>query len=536
MKRRPTSRPGATRPVSGKAGSTRPRLFLPGLDRSRLAVFLAIAVPVLLLAWYFLAQEKQLAGEWGYALDDSWIYAQMARNVATGHGFAFNADEPVSGATGPLYTFILALFYFIFREVNWTAKVFGILCQIGAGLAIYGTMMTLLPGRRVVAVLTALLVVSSPPLVWGMLSGMEIPLYLLLVCVGLYFYVRKRGVLAALVWSIGVWVRPDGLFLLALGLIAPPREALRRLAVAVPVVLAFLGFNHVVGGTWMPQTVGAKAHFAVDLGYRTYNMMREWAALWGIPYRPTDTLEEPVIFLVLLLAGAAVTIRRWPLLTAYAIGFPIAMSLFREHSASHKRYILYVIPFAMILTVMAIDFVTQLVSRKWSAVKTNLVAPAAIAGCLVWQAVYIPPKAEIYGWNVQNINKMQKLLGEFVKLVTKPGERVATNDIGAIGYFGDRYVVDLMALISPKRTLKENLEHYEPKLLLVFVSWFKDEAVPDPKTDNFLFYDADSTHRYELLAGIELKRNTICASNRMTAYVRLARDEPSPTQRFLYNF
>src|SRR5262245_34608965 len=120
MKRRPTSRPGATRPTSGKNGLSRARLSVPGLDRSNLAVFLAIAVPVLLLAWYFLSQEKLIAGEWGYALDDSWIYAQMARNVATGHGFAFNADEPVSGATGPLYTFILAFFYFIFREVIWT--------------------------------------------------------------------------------------------------------------------------------------------------------------------------------------------------------------------------------------------------------------------------------------------------------------------------------------------------------------------------------------------------------------------------------
>jgi hypothetical protein len=93
-----------------------------------------------------------------------------------------------------------------------------------------------------------------------------------------------------------------------------------------------------------------------------------------------------------------------------------------------------------------------------------------------------------------------------------------------------------MGLISPQRTLKENLEIHEPKLLLIFVTWFRSDAVPDPKTGNFLFYDADSSHRYELLAGIELQKNTISASNRMTAYVRLGRDDPSPAQRFLYTF
>ncbi|HET9253000.1 MAG TPA: hypothetical protein VFP58_12875 [Candidatus Eisenbacteria bacterium] len=487
---------------------------------------------VLLGAWLFLAKEQEIAGEWGYALDDSWIYAQMARNLATGHGFAFNPDEPVAGSTGPLYTFILALLYLVFHEVIWTAKVFGILCQIGTGLAIFSAMLALFPARRLLGALAALLVVTSPPLLWGMLSGMEIPLYLLLASVGLAFYVRSRHLLAVLVWGLGVWVRPDGLFLLALGLVAPPREALRRLAVAAPILVAFLGFNFAVGYTWMPQTVGMKAHFGVDLVDRTWSMMREWGALWGVPYRRTDQLDEPVVFLVLLLAGAVLTIRRWPLLAAYAIGFPIAMSLFRDQSGSHKRYILYVIPFAMILAVYAIDFI----SRRWAAAKATWVAPAAVAACLVWQAAYIPPKADTYGWNVQNINKMQRLLGEFVKLVTKPGDAVAANDIGAIGYFGERYVVDLLALISPPRSLRENLEVHEPKLLLIFLTWFESDAVPDPKSGNFLFYDADSSHRYELLAGIELKKNTICANSRMTAYVRLGPGEPSPARRYLYQF
>jgi hypothetical protein len=506
--------------------------ILSRFDRTLAGVVLAIAAVVVAAAWLFLSQESRIAGEWGYALDDSWIYAQMARNLATGHGFAFNPGETVAGATGPLYTFILAGLYMIFGEVIWSAKIFGILCQIGTGAALYSAATALLPGRRVVALLAAMLVVTSPPLLWGMLSGMEIPLYLLLVCAGLAYYVRSRPGIAVLLWSIGVWVRPDGLFLLALGLVARPREALRRLMVAAPVLVAFFGFNYATGGTWMPQTVGVKTHFGINLGYRLSNMMREWGALWGLPYRTTDQLEEPIVFLILLLIGSVLTVRRWPLLAAYAIGFPLALALFREHSASHKRYILYVIPFAMLLSVLAVD----ILSRRWASQRARWIAPLAVAACLVWQATYIPHKAEVYAWNVQNINKMQRLLGDFVKLVTQPGDVIAANDIGAIGYFGERYLVDLMGLVSPLRSLPENLERHEPRLLLVFVTWFREYAVPDPKSGNYLFYDADSTHRYELLAGIELQKNTICASNRMTVYVRLGRDEPSPTQRFLYKF
>jgi hypothetical protein len=502
----------------------------PRFDLTLPWVVVAIAAVLIGLAWYFLDQERRIAGEWGYALDDSWIYAQMARNLATGKGFAFNPGEPVAGSTGPLYTFILAFFYALFHEVVWSAKIFGIACQIGAGVALYLTALTLLPGRRLLALLASLLVVTSPPLVWGMLSGMEIPLYLLIVCAGLALYVRGKGTLAVLIWALGVWARPDGIFLVALGLIAPPKQAVRRALVAAPVLLAYFGFNYMIGGHWMPQTVGAKAHFGIDLVGRTWNMMREWGALWGVPYRPTDQLEEPIVFLLLLLIGAALTWRKKPLLLAYAIGFPIVLSLFREHSASHKRYILYVIPFAMLLVVFAIDAI----SRRWGEKRAPQIAALACAACLAWQASYLPHEADVYAWNVQNINKMQRLLGTFVKLVTQPGDVVATNDIGAIAYFGERKVVDLMGLISPQRSLPDNLERYKPKLLLVFVTWFKDYAVPDPRTDNFLFYEADSTYRYELLAGVQLRKNTICASDRMTAYVRLGPNDPSPSQRFLY--
>jgi arabinofuranosyltransferase len=454
-------------------------------------VVAVIAVFVIAAAWLFLAREKRIAGEWGYALDDSWIYAVMARNLATGHGFSFNPGEPVAGSTGPLYTFILALLYLVFHEVVWSAKVFGVFCQISAGAAVYAAALALFPGRRFFSLVVALLVATSPALLWGMLSGMEISLYLFLVCVGLAFYVRSRHLLAVLFWSLGVWVRPDGLFLVALGLIGSPRQALRRAAVALPIVLAYFGFNLLVGGHWMPQTVGAKTHFGLDLANRTWNMIREWACLWGVPYRHTDRPAEPIVLLVLLLVGAVISARRLPLLAAYAIGFPLTLSLFRDGSGSHNRYIFYVIPFAMLLAAVAIEYLT----RRWDH-RAPALASAAAVGCLLWQAALVPREAESYAWNVQNINKMQRLLGNFVKLTTRPGDVIAVNDIGAIGYFGERYVVDLIGLVSPRRTLPENLARYRPRLLIIFPEWFREYARDDPRTGNFIFYDADSTHRY----------------------------------------
>jgi hypothetical protein len=493
-----------------------------------------LAFVVLLIAWLYLRAEWRIAGEWGYALDDSWIYATIARNLATGHGFSFNPGELAAGATGPLYTFILALFYLLFHEVIWSGKIFGILCHIGASVAIYSTVLGLLPERRLLALTTALLVASSPPLAWGMLSGMEIPLYLLLVCVGLAFYVRSRHLLAIVFWSIGVWARPDGLFLVLLGILGPPREMARRLAVSAPILFTFFGFNYAVGGHWMPQTVSVKAHFGLNFLGRTWTILREWGELWGVPFRRSVMLDEPALLLPFLLLGAALTIRRWPILVLYAIGFPLALSLFLDTTASEKRYILYVIPIGMILATLAwnqIDLWMKQMKHRW-----RHAGMTAAAACLAMQVLILPGRAESYGWNVQNINKIQITLAKFAGMVTQAGDAIAVNDIGAMGYFSGRYVVDLVGLVSPLRTLPEKLEHYRPKLLVVFVSWFPQYARDDPETGNFKFFDADSSHRYELLAGVDLRNNTICGGNRMTVYVRLGQDDPAPPKRWLYVF
>ena len=485
----------------------------------------AIALSVLLVTSLFLYQEHRISGTWGYSLDDSWIYATMARNVANGQGFSFNPGEPVAGSTGPLYTFLLALLYFLFHEVVWSAKIFGILCQIASALVIHAAVLRVLPGSRALAVWAGVAVGTAPALVWGSLSGMEISCYILIVALGILFHVRGRQLLAVLVWSLGVWLRPDGLFLVAIAVIlGSPRELPKRALAAAPALLGYFGFNFAVGGHWMPQTVGAKAHFGFDPVGRTWSLFREWAAVWGVPYHALDDLEMPILYLPLLAIGAAWTVRRWPVLTLYVIGLPLTLSLFRDDSGSHKRYILYVIPFGVTLAAIGLHAIRERFRRPGGA---RLIGAIAIV-CLVWQAGYATHQAEVHGWNVQNIEGMQRVLGEFAGRITKPGDKIAANDIGAIGYFSGRRVVDLMGLITPMEPLPTMLSKYEPEILIVFVDWFHKDARWDPETRGFVFMDAGKTSKYMMVGAVELKHNTISARDQMLAFRRLRLDEPAP--------
>lgn len=487
----------------------------------------------------FLQREWAIARIWGFSLDDSWIYAVFARNIATGNGYAFNPGEAVSGSTGPLYSFLLALAYGITGEMVWTAKTMGVLFHLVAVLQIYRAARHV-DRRPWFAAVAATFLAVSAPLLWASVSGMEISLNLALLCSGLERYLAGKDVAATLFWSLGVWVRPDGVFLVALSMLGPVRTLWKRAAVAAAVIVPFFAFNAFLGGSIFPQTVAAKTHLGFDFGGRTWELIREWGAIWGVPFRSELRMvgaglarvgvqvEHPLLFLPFLILGIALTIRRRPILALYAVGLPIAFSLFRENGGPHKRYILYVIPFGILLAAMGIRWLAERVAPRRAASAFLAVSIA----CLVWQGSLAVFEATIHGWNVENINMMQRNLGETVKRATSPEAVIAASDIGAIKYFSDRKVVDLMGLVSKPRSLPENLSYYKPDVMIVIVAWFRAYAKRDPATNYFAFYDADATHKYTPLAVVELRHNTICAGDQMIAFVRQSPGEPPPPVHF----
>ena len=54
-----------------------------------------------------------------------------------------------------------------------------------------------------------------------------------------------------------------------------------------------------------------------------------------------------------------------------------------------------------------------------------------------------------YAAEVRNINDLQVRAGHWIAEHTSPDARVATNDIGAIGFFSRRYILDTEGLVTP---------------------------------------------------------------------------------------
>ena len=65
---------------------------------SRRALLLWCAIPAVVVALGYEIAAWRAAGTIGFLLDDAWIHAQFARNIATGHGFSYTGDRWVAGS------------------------------------------------------------------------------------------------------------------------------------------------------------------------------------------------------------------------------------------------------------------------------------------------------------------------------------------------------------------------------------------------------------------------------------------------------
>jgi hypothetical protein len=486
----------------------------------------AVTLLALLVAGelYYLSAEQRVAGTYGFSLDDSWIHATFARNLIHGHGWAFNIGEQISASTAPLYTVLLALVFAITGNMVWAGKIVGMLGLAAAAWFLYLTVerLTETPpfppasrgekksstpdppakaeGNRIAGWLAAALMVTSPALLWASLSGMESTVHLALTCAALYAFAvaRYRWMMALL--ALAVWARPESVMLVALGwLVVPNREKQRTLLVGALILLPYFGMNQALGGYPFPLTVKTKALIYVQ-------------HFSGLFLRETKSLLFDANFLPLYLLvplGIIALIRRAWWIVAAPLLFFVMMWYGASTTSSFGRYLFPVLPFVYLLAGVGLAWLIQR-NRSWLTMLAVL-ALVLVAG----QYIEATRKAQLHGLSVQNIEAMQVRLAKMIPQVLDPKDVIAANDVGALGYFGQRYVLDLVGLVTPHQTMADNLNAWHPAMVAIFDSWFPPQMRPPSFANN-----------YTPIAKLSLDQNIVCGDSVLTLYARNDRKEP----------
>lgn len=403
-------------------------------------------VLVLLLAW---------AGALGARLshasapyDDAFITFRYARNLAEGRGFVYNTGEPSAGTTSPAYALVLAGL-----SKASGADPAGVANWISAFAIALGAWCAFLLVSRDFGVLAGLTAGASAALNPILLSswGGEWLVAVAALAMAFFAYRSERLVTAALLGSLAVVLRSDaaiGLAILFAHMAWTRRgKALPAIALSLGVGVAWAGVSWAVTGEVMPET------FAVKLAHGRSGL---FATLLGGFYQGVkafvDADRKMLAIVILAWHGSLVAALKRGVWTI--VGFWIvAHALF--YTLLHLPfYHWYLVPIAFGISLAAGIGVAAVQMYLGEALPNRVVArlaAAATVAVLVVAGLAAEARSS-RDWIRAKPDARERAyneLGEWLAANTPEDASVAYLEVGRVGYFSRRRIVDMMGLITP---------------------------------------------------------------------------------------
>ncbi len=395
-----------------------------------------------------------------HVTDQTYLHLQVARHMAAGEGLVFNVGERVYGFMTPLWVTLIADGMALGLDGLTVAHALGALATLASiGFFFQLTRRTLrMPALRAFA--TVAWAGHAWMLQWS-LSGVETPLAVALLLAGFVAFTEGKEwashpIRTGAAWTLMALVRPEAVLLLllwsALLLVdAQNRAGVRRLVfgLAPPVIIygAWLVFARVYFGTFWPQALAVEARGS-GLASQSLALARQLGVVAS-----TDG-----VFVVLLVVACILGRARWRpgegsahrmLPWVWMVALPLLYAA--RGIEAQSRHLLLVLPILSFLTWRAAEswwIGTEPVGRR--------PVQAAVFGFLVF-VVVLAQNLSVYRARVlpevlAGTARLERTLvawGNWFGTHTQRGESIATPEIGAIGYFSGRRVVDLTGLVTP---------------------------------------------------------------------------------------
>lgn len=382
----------------------------------------------------------------GGLVDDSYIFLRYADNIAKGHGPVFNIGERVEGFSSPLWTFLLGGLGTMFANLERVSVVAGLACGIGT-LAIL-LRATLRQPRGIPladATVLALGLASGPSLVLWSISGMDAPLFVLLVSaslVSILHDMRHAGLSArtATLLFLATLARPEGVLLAAYaGLFFLCRRQRVRVLVGYGLAVgAMVLTRYAYYDAWLPNTYYAKVTFPL------WHRLTE-----GAIYLGSAALANGALLLLLVVAMAAVAragVGRWTprvFLTGWVVLWTAYVVNVGGDNFAFHRFLLPTLPALFLMLAFAWSDLHTLLRDRPGARRACLAALIVAFG-VSNVASYSAEAKSHYGSVL--LARQWANVGRWLARSTPPDAVIATIVPGATTYFSDRYTIDMLGL------------------------------------------------------------------------------------------
>ncbi len=395
-------------------------------------------------------------------IDDTYIHLQYARNLAEQGQLAFNRGQPSYGATSPLWVGILALFSAAgLNLLSWCHTLSWVFAVLSIFLFYY--YVRIIAGGRWLALAAASILSVEAWLVRWSAVGMETSFAVFMVLAVMVFSLRamssiRDSIILGVFLTLSALTRPETAILVPICVLIfifmrPKAGWMVRLSwLAVFLVMygawVLVVKNHT--GTYFPLTAGAKQGWMVFSAKALSRVLVPIKIIGATMFLPAALF---VIYLVVGLLRESKSVKAvlvkvdllLPLL--WSVGLPLVYLVLDFNILS--RYLTPLAPAIITLGMVSADRIISMAGfgKKARRLTISVFTLLVIVQNLVFYSWVVVPPTRNFSRGVKNVLVP---MGEWLNRYSKPEAVVAAPDIGAIGYYSRREILDLGGLITPQ--------------------------------------------------------------------------------------
>jgi arabinofuranosyltransferase len=422
--------------------------------------------------------------------DDFYIHLQYAKNFSRTFIWAFNAGIPSYGTTSPLWVLLLSCFGLCRIDLIFAAKSLSFVLGIAAFYLLFERARGFANKN-----LFYLCVLSMGLNHWYRLAvgaGMEATLASVCITflfVRTYYHNKSAGYyfINGAIMGLCALVRPELIYVALVFVFADLFDIVGRkkticrlfllITGAVVVVTPWIVFAELNLHQIIPTTVLVKTghHF----GYK--NTIAACTRVIAF-YLPNGCIEiiSGLLFLVWIVQKKVKMTHDMLLRIGLVAGIPVLYLVNQAIGGASISY-RYAAPTIPIIIFSAFKFLDFLIEKKeWRSTSHYRLLMAMLVLFIVLPNIWLSVKHTPFLVKSNNYLAVLEKYGKYLKGHASPKDTVACYDVGAIGYYSDRFVLDLVGLVSPETIKYQQGDMYNLAAITVFkpkylvVPWFAD--------------------------------------------------------------
>lgn len=477
MAKKTTSRKKSEKKADLKPKINLDLIYIPK-NNIKLIIFAAIAVIAFGLSYYYINFALTQNHTNGFPLDDPWIHLTFAKNLAEYHSFSFFKSEVITaGSTSPVYTMLLAIGFVISKNEMVLSYLLGILFLMLSAVFFYRLCTYEFIKENIYALIITAVFLADKWLNFISGSGMETTMFIFILLGCIFYYRQRKAVPFAVFLGLIMWGRPDGITFIGALIIDyfvfkkfsgkkenlfSKNDLLKIGIIAGGILVIYFAMNLILSESLMPNTYTAKlTYYTPEFRSRgDFLKFEVWQYFTNGAYALIFT-GFIISFLILLYDLSKKKYNPNLVYVLFILFLIFVYWLKLPYAHRFGRYMMPIIPFFILVSGTGYRDLAKYIGGYMKNRETAYAVFFIFTGIiLIWSVVNYNDNKKTYAEECRYIGDRQVAVAKWINANTKEDDIIATHDVGAIGYYSGRRIIDVAGLITPELINKLNDSNY----------------------------------------------------------------------------